>query len=404
MSDDQVGNRRPGSSKPTRKKRTSGRGPKREPRAATPARDAEDDDFAPADSAPPRAAAPVFGDDDRQPPSLGRGAEKSDPEMERLEREEREARDADRTIRSEREQRGFGGRNERDHRGGGGHNRGGHRDNRDRDQRGGRNDRGGHHRGGRDDRDNRGNRGGPPREDRNQEMRGQQQPVQAPPAPHEDEAFENRGNQGVNPNRPPQGNQPKAPEGCEYSIQVTFDRQSRQFTAAVLEFPDLKISGPNRETAVRELEVKVDDKLLSLKESNQPIPEPIGAKRYPDTLSLRLSQAVFRKLDVLSRQERTELSELVNELLNGAIERRYEQLGGPRQQQQGGGGRQQHHHDRDNRGNREQGGGGGKHGNRGGRGGRMSQNNYQNTMSSRENFMEYVRNLEKGGGPGWKKR
>ncbi len=231
-----------------------------------------------------------------------------------------------------------------------------------------------------------------------------------------------RGNRAT-PNQPSRlpSQQPKPVEGTEFSIQVTFDRVSKQHTATVLEFADVFVTGPNRETVIRELEVKVEDKLLSLRESGQPIPEPLGSKKYPDTLTLRPTQALFRKLDVLSRQERTELSELANNLLLGAVERRYEQLGAPRQSNQAQpsqpqGGMPRHHQSggRDrNRDNREQGQGQGpgqnqgqgqqQQNNRGGRGGRMSQSNYQNTMSNRENFMEYVRNLEKGG-PGWKKR
>lgn len=408
MSDDQ-GSRRPGGSKPTRKKRTSGRAPKKEARTPAPAPreeeadlDLEDAKFnrAPAGQAQAPTLQEVRGQfsgpgEDRGNRSDDRDLGRDRDREYRDERDEREMRDADRGLREERVPRRHDrhqGRNDRgQHRGQNrGHDRGPRRDDRppQRDQR--------------DQRDQH-------REAREQNERPpQREQNQAPREPMVDEEFENRGNQGTNPNRP-QNNPAKQVEGTEFSIQVMFDRPSRQYTASVLEFPDVKVTGSNRETVIRELEVKVEDKLLSLRETSQPIPDPLGAKRYPDTLNLRLSQALFRKLDLLSRQERTELSELVNELLNGAVERRYEQLGSGRSQpqQQHGGGRQQHHHDRDNRGNREQGGGkghGGQHGNRGGgRGGRMSQSNYQNTMSSRENFMEYVRNLEKGG-PGWKKR
>lgn len=259
------------------------------------------------------------------------------------------------------------------------------------------------------------------REPMREEDRDPRPPQRNASEPRRDRGDRDRDQRDRDP-RPQQSNQPQRPpppkdtEGYEYSMEVGYDRQAKQFVATVLEFPDLKITDVNRETAVRELEVKIDDKLLELRESNQPVPEPLGTKRYPESLSVRVSQGLYRKLDVLSRHERHELAEMVNELLTGAVERRFEQINGrgaPPHQQQGG--RQQHHRDRDRD---HQHGGHGNHGNQkhhnqkqhrnqGGRGGRMSQSNYQNTMSSRENFMEYVRNLEKGGGAppgGWKKR
>jgi len=141
---------------------------------------------------------------------------------------------------------------------------------------------------------------------------------------------------------------------------------------------------------LRELEGRLEDHLHGLKRDRKPVPEAVYSRRYPERLEVRVSQSLYRRLDLQSRAEKVGLDQLVTELLTQALDRKTE---APRQQHQ-----QQHHqrHDRNERhdrhekgGNRHHQGGGHRHGAGRGRG-------YQETMDNRENFMEYVRNLEKG--------
>ncbi|MBI1860888.1 MAG: hypothetical protein HYR96_08225 [Deltaproteobacteria bacterium] len=185
----------------------------------------------------------------------------------------------------------------------------------------------------------------------------------------------------------------------EYVIETHFDRDAGQFTGSILEFPELKAMGPSREVVVNDLEAQLGQRLESLRTSGGAIPEPLSDKQYPETMQIRLTQSLYRKLDRLSRFEKIEIDRLVSELIVRALERRPDVARSePRSDN-----RRHHYNNHRGGGRHQQGGrrgGGGQHRGGGGRG-RFDAN------QSGENFMEYVRNLEsRGGNTGgnWKKR
>jgi len=222
----------------------------------------------------------------------------------------------------------------------------------------------------------------------------------------------------------------------EYLIQCYFDKAQNQFVASVLEFAHIKVTGPSKIDVIRDCENRLESHLNLMKRQGENVPESFQTRQYPESLQVPISQGLYRRLDLLSRQEKTSLDQLVIELLSGMVERR---LQSPNKHQHHGGGQrpQQHsqssNHREGHRDNRREGHrdnrrdghreapreprrenprefadednignlkGGPQHSqNRGNRnrGGR----NFHKTMESRENFLEYVRNLEKGN---WKKR
>lgn len=211
--------------------------------------------------------------------------------------------------------------------------------------------------------------------------------------------------------------------GDEYVLQCCFDAHERLFTAFSPEFPTLKATGTSRETAIKSLEAAVAKHLQSLKSSGKAAPDAIYSRTYPEKLEIAVSQGLFRKLDLLSRQERVALDKLIVEFISSGIERRAEKAGaraqGGHQSQHHGGGHQhrgggQNHRGRDRRGGQNRHGhghGGGNHrgGNHGNSGNNMPNGNRRQPgdgIERGDNFLEYVRNLEKSGGThrrGWKK-
>jgi hypothetical protein len=177
------------------------------------------------------------------------------------------------------------------------------------------------------------------------------------------------------------------PESEAYTLQIFFDPQDGVFCATFVEFPDIRVSDPSRQETIYAAEDRLHSELAALRQAGKPVPEPVRMTDYPSHLEIPLSQTLSRKLEALRSNERVSLEQLVTEILTSAVERKSDtgrSQGGGSGKGRGQGGGQ----------NRQQGGG---RGNRRG-------SNYQQTMDSRENFMEYVRNLEKGGGPGYKKR
>lgn len=200
----------------------------------------------------------------------------------------------------------------------------------------------------------------------------------------------------------PRGVTPRFQPSDEYQWQVHFDKAARQFVGTVLEFPEIKATGANRDIVQHELETMIDEHLEGLKRRNEKLPEPFHSRHFPEVLELKISQNLFRKLDHRARAEKVTVEQWVTELLTALSEGRI---------QGGGGGGQRHHQGPQHNSNREQGHGGGRN-DRGHRGGGKHRG-YNNALENRENFMEYVRNLEKGGGGsggggggggGWKKR
>lgn len=223
----------------------------------------------------------------------------------------------------------------------------------------------------------------------------------------------------------------KARISDEYLIQCYFEKSQNQFVATVLEFGNIRATGTSKPDVIRDCENRLESHLNLLKRNGETIPETLQSRHYPETLQIPVSQGLYRRLDILSRQEKTSLDQLVIELLSGMVEKRLQSPskhpshshGGGQRSQQGshhGGHREGHRDNREGRreGHREQhrdkprdypvdedNFGNQKRGpqpqqnrpNRNNRGGR----NFHKTMESRENFLEYVRNLEKGN---WKKR
>lgn len=184
-------------------------------------------------------------------------------------------------------------------------------------------------------------------------------------------------------------------EADVYTLQVFFDQEEGMYRAGFLEFPELRVTEATRKDAVYEAEDKLYSHLAALRQSGQPVPQPIRSREFPSKLEVTISQNLYRKLEARRYQERVTMDQLVTEVLTSAMERKAASEQQGERQQGGGQGNNRGRGGQQSKGGRQQQGGGGGRGNR---------RTYNETMDNRENFMEYVRNLEKGGGPGYRKR
>ena len=111
--------------------------------------------------------------------------------------------------------------------------------------------------------------------------------------------YENEGD-----NRAPVAPQMRFRPSDEYAFQVYYDRGARSFCGTVLEFPDLKATGTSKQDVVEELESQLEIHLQDLKRRGETTPEAFFARRYPEVLEAHISPTLFRRLDLLSRQEK----------------------------------------------------------------------------------------------------
>ncbi len=218
------------------------------------------------------------------------------------------------------------------------------------------------------------------------------------------------------PSRREESRQPLGPAD-EYQFQVTFDRQSRKYLGSVVEFSDVQVFANTPEQALEDVRMAVEDHIEFARRRGENVQDPMGTKVYPPTLTVNISQGLFRRLDQLSRSEKIPFEKLVAELLSGAVMKRFEPVRAPGAGARSGGSSQPQRHSGQNnesRGNNSRGHGGnsesGSYGNRrpgqhsqggrhggGGGGHRGGGGRNSEMMENRESFMEYVRNLEKGG-------
>lgn len=155
-----------------------------------------------------------------------------------------------------------------------------------------------------------------------------------------------------------------------YRMLIKFDKENEKY---VIEIPELvgfeKIEASTREEAMEIADHKIQEHIRDFENRQEQAPEPLDIEETSGQLFLHLSPMLYRDLIFQSKIEKVPIEELAKEILARGIEIR---KSGGRPQHRGGG--------RDHRMQRGHG------------------RNYHQTMEKKENFLEYVRSLEKGRG------
>ncbi|CAN5261833.1 hypothetical protein BH20ACI2_BH20ACI2_25100 [soil metagenome] len=105
----------------------------------------------------------------------------------------------------------------------------------------------------------------------------------------------------------------KANNGAEeYSYTVMWSQDDDAFIGRVSEFPSLAAHGKTQEKALREIRSVVEYVLEDLAAEREPIPEPLGKRRYSGKLNLRMSKELHRRLALESSTQGVSLNSLIN--------------------------------------------------------------------------------------------
>jgi len=162
------------------------------------------------------------------------------------------------------------------------------------------------------------------------------------------------------------------PDG--YRILVVYDSEKEKFVASVPELDNLKTMGDTRAEALAKAEEEVEKAFRKAAEKNTPLPPPVDGAEYSGEISVVVSPTLHKNLVFMSNQEGVDLNQLASELLSSALAERSliksVQRRSPRDDRKREGRR-----DRRPRGDR-----------------------YFNIMDDKASFIDYVRNLEPGGG------
>ncbi len=143
------------------------------------------------------------------------------------------------------------------------------------------------------------------------------------------------------------------------------------FVATVPELPDCRAEGASRAEALEAVARVLEEKLQALAEEGVAPPLPLDSQQFTGRIEVEVTPELHRELEWQARLEGTSVDKIVAELLAAGLQRRAIGLAGP--------------------GKREGRGRGRRH---------MSKAEYLSIMEDRASFIEYVRNLEQGGGRG----
>lgn len=165
------------------------------------------------------------------------------------------------------------------------------------------------------------------------------------------------------------------------------------YLALVPEIEGAEFFGETRGAALAKLEEELPLQLATMKDDGQTVPDPVDMREFDGNLSAKVSQRLHRELTFMAQLQGVDLPGLVSEMLTRALGGVVgESPGRARSQGAGGHGRRGKRADGDA--DRE---GDGRQ-RRGGRRNSMDGNRYHNIMENRADFIEYVRNLDRGQG------
>lgn len=98
----------------------------------------------------------------------------------------------------------------------------------------------------------------------------------------------------------------------EYSYSVAWSEEDDAFIGRVVEFPLLAAHGSTQEKALREIRTVVAYVLEDLAASREPVPEPLGKRRYSGKLNLRMPRELHRRLALESSAQGVSLNNWIN--------------------------------------------------------------------------------------------
>jgi predicted RNase H-like HicB family nuclease len=89
----------------------------------------------------------------------------------------------------------------------------------------------------------------------------------------------------------------------KYTYRIEWSEEDACHVARCLEFPSLATHGATIEDSLREIEHVVAQSIKWLLEEGEPVPEPLGLKKFRGNLTLRVPAEKHRELAIRSAEE-----------------------------------------------------------------------------------------------------
>jgi predicted HicB family RNase H-like nuclease len=97
----------------------------------------------------------------------------------------------------------------------------------------------------------------------------------------------------------------------KYTYRIEWSEEDQVFISRCLEFPGLAAHGDSTENALKEIKVVVKESINWLKEDNEPVPEPLGVKKFKGNLTLRVPPELHRELAIKSAEQGVSVNQYI---------------------------------------------------------------------------------------------
>ncbi|MBN2653239.1 MAG: type II toxin-antitoxin system HicB family antitoxin [Spirochaetales bacterium] len=97
----------------------------------------------------------------------------------------------------------------------------------------------------------------------------------------------------------------------KYTYRIEWSEEDNVHIARCLEFHSLQAHGQTAEKALHEIEEVVRQTVEWMREENEPLPEPIGMKKFKGNLTLRIPPELHKQLAIKSAEEGISINKFI---------------------------------------------------------------------------------------------
>lgn len=105
----------------------------------------------------------------------------------------------------------------------------------------------------------------------------------------------------------------------KYTYRIEWSEEDGAYICRCLEFPSLVAHGDTQDQALNELKSVVKESIEWLKEDGDPIPEPLGLRKYKGNLTLRVSSRSHCLLATRAAEEGVSINQFITSIIESNI-------------------------------------------------------------------------------------
>jgi len=99
----------------------------------------------------------------------------------------------------------------------------------------------------------------------------------------------------------------------KYTYRVYYSEEDESFVATCAEFPSISWLEDSPSQALVGLLAAVDEILNDMKESNEPIPEPLTSAKYTGRITLRMPPDLHRRATIRAAEDNISLNRYITD-------------------------------------------------------------------------------------------